>query len=69
MINILEPNMRQKLITLDPTSWELAMKKPNFSQWVRNKLQEEAKKNKDQWEKTWNKPHVEYEIKNVEVEE
>jgi len=36
--------MRQKLITLDPTSWELAMKKPNFSAWVRQKLAEEANK-------------------------
>jgi len=34
--------MRQKLITLDPTSWERAMKKPNFSAWVRQKLAEEA---------------------------
>ena len=52
--------MRQKLITLDPTSWELAMKKPNFSQWVRNKLQEEVKKNQDQWDKKWNEPMKEY---------
>jgi len=36
--------MRQKLITLDPTSWERAMKKPNFSAWVRQKLAEEASK-------------------------
>jgi len=34
--------MRQKLITLDPTSWERAMKKPNFSAWVRQQLQIEA---------------------------
>jgi len=30
--------MRQKLITLDPTCWELAKKKGNFSEWVRNQL-------------------------------
>jgi len=35
--------MRQKLITLDPTSWDLAAKKPNFSQWVRDKLRSEHK--------------------------
>jgi len=33
--------MRQKLITLDPTSWDLAAKKSNFSQWVRDKLRSE----------------------------
>ena len=33
--------MRQKLITLCPTTWELAMKKPNFSEWVRDKLRSE----------------------------
>lgn len=57
--------MRQKLITLCPNSWELALKKPNFSLWVRTKLLEEIKKNKDQWDKEWNKPHVEYEIKEM----
>jgi len=36
--------MRQKLITLDPTSWDLAAKKPNFSQWVRDKLRSEDTK-------------------------
>ena len=30
--------MRQKLITLDPTSFEIASKMPNFSEWVRNEL-------------------------------
>ena len=34
--------MRQKMITLDPTSWEIASKKKNFSGWVRAKLKEEA---------------------------
>ena len=33
--------MRQKLITLCPNSFEIAQKKGNFSQWVRNKLLEE----------------------------
>jgi len=61
--------MRQKLITLCPNSFELASKKPNFSLWVREQLLKEVKKNKDQWDKEWNKPHVEYEIKNVEVKE
>ena len=40
--------MRQKLITLDPTSWDLAAKKPNFSQWVRDKLRSEDKGRKKQ---------------------
>jgi len=30
--------MRQKLITLDPTSWDRAQKKSNFSEWVRLQL-------------------------------
>jgi len=33
--------MRQKMITLDPTSWEYAAKMKNFSGWVRKKLAEE----------------------------
>ena len=36
--------MRQKLITLDPTSWDLAAKKPNFSEWVRDQLRSERNK-------------------------
>ena len=36
--------MRQKLITLDPTSWDLAAKKSNFSQWVRDQLRSERNK-------------------------
>jgi hypothetical protein len=31
--------MRQKLITLDPTSFETASRIPNFSEWVRIQLQ------------------------------
>jgi hypothetical protein len=61
--------MRMKMITLCPNTWDLAVKKPNFSLWVRNKLTEEVEKNKDQWEKKWNAPHKEYEIKNNEVKE
>ena len=34
--------MRQKLITLCPNSFELAQKKENFSQWVRQKLLEDS---------------------------
>ena len=33
--------IRQKLITLCPTTFELASKKPNFSDWVRDKLRSE----------------------------
>lgn len=36
--------MRQKLITLDATTWELAQKKKNFSEWVRNQLRAERNK-------------------------
>lgn len=34
--------MRQKMITLDPTTWEIAQKMPNFSAWVRKKLVEDS---------------------------
>ena len=36
-----ELRMRQKLITLCPTTWELAQKKPNFSSWIRDQLRSE----------------------------
>jgi len=36
----INPNMRQKLITLDLTSYELASKMSNFSGWVRQQLKE-----------------------------
>lgn len=39
--------MRQKLITLDPTSWDLAARKTNFSQWVRDQLRSEDNKRKE----------------------
>jgi len=45
--------MRQKLITLDPTSWDLAAKKPNFSQWVRDQLRSERNKMKVVRENEW----------------
>jgi hypothetical protein len=30
--------MRQKMINLDPYTWELANRKKNFSDWVRSQL-------------------------------
>ena len=35
---------RTKLITLDETTWELALRKSNFSQWVRGQLRSERNK-------------------------
>lgn len=35
---------RTKLLTLDEETWELAIKKPNFSEWVRNQLRSERNK-------------------------
>ena len=32
---------RTKLLTLDEETFELAVKKPNFSEWVRNQLRSE----------------------------
>jgi len=32
---------RTKLLSLDEDTWELALKKPNFSEWVRNQLRSE----------------------------
>jgi hypothetical protein len=43
-LDLFRGNMRQKLITLDPTSWDLAAKKTNFSEWVRNQLRSERNK-------------------------
>jgi hypothetical protein len=48
---------------------ELAMKKPNFSYWVREQLLKETRKNKKMWEDEWERPHKEYVIKNNEVKE
>lgn len=39
--------MRQKLITLCPTTWELAKKKSNFSSWIRNQLRSERNKSEN----------------------
>ena len=44
--------MRQKLITLCPTSYEIAQKKPNFSSWVRKKLLEGQSKSESEITKT-----------------
>lgn len=41
--------MRQKLITLCPNSFELALKKDNFSEWVRKRLLEEADLPKEEY--------------------
>jgi hypothetical protein len=35
---------RTKLLTLDETTWELALKKTNFSAWVRGQLRSERNK-------------------------
>jgi len=45
--------MRQKLITLDPTSWDLAAKKPNFSQWVRDQLRSERNRRPEKHTLEW----------------
>jgi len=45
--------MRQKLITLDPTSWDLAAKKSNFSQWVRDQLRSERNKSQPMMNPNW----------------
>ena len=37
--------MRQKLITLDPTTFEIASKITNFSEWVRNQLRKHRNQN------------------------
>ena len=39
--------MRQKLITLDPTSFEIASKMPNFSEWVRTQLRKYRNKQQE----------------------
>jgi len=36
--------MRPINVTLDSVTWELAKKKPNFSEWVRNQLRSERNK-------------------------
>tara|TARA_R110002020_G_scaffold142601_1_gene314818 strand:- start:667 stop:906 length:240 start_codon:yes stop_codon:yes gene_type:complete len=35
---------RTKLITLDEETFEITLKKPNFSEWVRNQLRSERNK-------------------------
>ena len=39
--------MRQKLITLDETTWKLAQKKTNFSGWIRNQLRSERNRSEN----------------------
>ena len=66
---------RTKLITLDETTWELALKKSNFSEWVRNQLRSE--RNKRDGPSHWNSPplseitteRLEYELKTRGEEE
>lgn len=41
--------MRPINVSLDATTWELAKKKSNFSEWVRNKLREERNKSEVPW--------------------
>lgn len=48
--------MRQKLITLDPTSFELASKKRNFSQWVRDQLRSEDNKRQEHKQRASKRP-------------
>ena len=43
--------MRQKMINLCPTTYEMAKKMPNFSGWIRNKLLETFKKSESEQEK------------------
>ena len=51
--------MRQKLITLCPITWELALKKPNVSAWVRDQLRSErnARENKTKYCRYCNTHH------------
>ena len=41
--------MRPVNVSLDATTWELAKRKSNFSEWVRNKLREERNKSELPW--------------------
>ena len=41
--------MRPINVSLDSVTWELAKQKPNFSQWVRDKLREERNKMEMPW--------------------
>ena len=63
---------RTKLITLDETTWELALKKTNFSQWVRGQLRSERNKSEQHkrlelWEMSTER--IEYELKRRSEEE
>jgi hypothetical protein len=41
--------MRPINVSLDSVTWELAKQKPNFSQWVRDKLREERNQRQLIW--------------------
>jgi len=43
--------MRQKMITLCPTTYEWAQKEVNFSQWVRSKILERVNKSESEPQK------------------
>ena len=63
---------RTKLITLDETTFELAVKKTNFSQWVRGQLRSERNKSEQHkrlelWEMSTER--IEYELKRRSEEE
>ena len=45
--------MRPINVSLDSTTWEMAKQKPNFSEWIRNKLHEEYNKNQQTLPKPW----------------
>jgi len=65
MIHSSAVNMRQKLITLCPTSFEEAKKMPNFSAWVRAKLLEKARLDRERIERRQDTPYVPYVIANA----
>jgi hypothetical protein len=63
---------RTKLLTLDETTWELALKKTNFSAWVRGQLRSERNKSEQHkrlelWEMSTER--IEYELKRRSEEE
>ena len=45
--------MRPINVSLDSTTWEMAKQKPNFSEWIREKLHEEYNKNQQTLPKPW----------------
>ena len=53
---LLPPFMRNKMITLCPTSYEIAQKMPNFSGWVRSQLLKHTQEVRDNYDVPKNKP-------------